>query len=243
MTDATTIPDGPAKPMPRLWARVSLRTGTTIQTAATAVGVACLYGATHLHASRPAQLALLALGWLAIYLDTHAIAHVAVGRAVGIGFRGYGIRGTDHPENYPPGIRQVMSVLPMWCALTDKTSMRTATRWSKATMFAAGETATTIASIAAAGYAARAGLPGGRLLFSASVLWAIASTLTVAIVPKGDYTKALCALGWRQQATAATTSRQGRARFFDLNRPGGAAASDAMPRSAEASSPSPPTSH
>jgi hypothetical protein len=41
------------------------------------------------------------------------------------------VRGTDHPENYPPGVRQLMSGLPMWSALTDKASMRQAGRWAK----------------------------------------------------------------------------------------------------------------
>ena len=125
---------------------------------------------------------------------------MAVGRAAGIRFRAYGVRGTDHPENYPPGVRQLMSVLPMWSALTDKASMRQAGRWAKAAMFAAGETSTTVVSIAAAAYAARAGIPGGHALLAGSIVWAIAATITTAIVPKGDYAKALRALGWRKPA-------------------------------------------
>ena len=143
---------------------------------------------------------MLLVGWLAIYISSHAIAHVAVGRAVGIRFRAYGVRGTDHPENYPPGVRQLMSVLPMWSALTDKASMRQAGRWAKAAMFAAGETSTTVASIAAAAYAAHAGIPGGH-------------------VPKGDYTKALRVLGWRK-APAVKPARPSRERATGPNRRG-----------------------
>ena len=189
-----------AAPMPKLWARFSVRTGTLIQAAGIATGAGALGAAAHLHAPGGFRLALLAAGWLAIYLSSHAIAHVAVGRAAGIRFRAYGVRGTDHPENYPPGVRQLMSVLPMWSALTDKASMRQAGRWARAAMFAAGETSTTVVSIAAAAYAARTGTPGGHALLAGSILWAIAATITTAIVPKGDYAKALRALGWRKPA-------------------------------------------
>jgi hypothetical protein len=85
----------------------------------------------------------------------------------------YSVRGTDHPENYPPGVRQLMSVLPMWSALTDKASMRQADRWAKAAMFAAGETSTIVVSIAAAAYAARTGTPGGHVLLAGSIVWVI----------------------------------------------------------------------
>ena len=77
--------------------------------------------------------------------------------------------------------------------------------------------ATTVASIAAAGYAARTHTPGGHALLAGSILWAIAATITTAIVPKGDYAKALRALGWRKptaprpaQVTRERTSGPGR---------------------------------
>ena len=193
--------------MPKLWAKFSVRTGTLVHLAGLAAG---LVAAAHLRAAASIRLAALVVGWLAIYLSSHAIAHVAVGRAVGIRFRAYGVRGTDHPENYTPGVRQLMSVLPMWSALTDKASMRQAGPWAKAAMFAAGETSTTVVSIAAAAYAARTHTPGGHALLAGSILWAIAATVTTAIVPKGDYAKALRALGWRKPAAArqAQVTRQ-----------------------------------
>ena len=84
-------------------------------------------------------------------------------------------------------------------------------------MFAAGETSTTVVSIAAAAYAARTHTPGGHALLAGSIVWAIAATITTAIVPKGDYAKALRALGWRKaatpkpaQATRARTTGPGR---------------------------------
>jgi hypothetical protein len=199
-----------AAPMPKLWARFSVRTGTLIQVAGIAAGAGVLGAAAYLHAPGGFRLALMGAGWLAIYLSSHAIAHVTVGLVAGIRFRAYGVRGTDHPENYPPGVRQLMSALPMWSALTDKASMRQAGRWAKAAMFAAGETSTTVVSIAAAGYAARTHTPGGHALLAGSIVWAIAATITTAIVPKGDYAKALRALGWRKPAARPARVSRGR---------------------------------
>ncbi len=196
------------KPMPRIWHTFTVRTGDLIQTAGI-LGGAALIGASVIHATpTAARVALLLTGWLALYLCSHAIAHTVVGRAVGIRFRAYGVRGTDHPENYPPGIRQLMSALPMWSALTDKASMHEATPRAKAAMFAAGETSTTAVSIASAAIAAHARVPGAHMLLTASIFWAIAATITVAIVAKGDYSKALRALGLRKPLEASARTRE-----------------------------------
>jgi hypothetical protein len=96
-----------------------------------------------------------------------------------------------------------MAAMPFWSVVTDKTSMRAAAPWKKALMFAAGETATTICSIAAAYAAMTAGVPGGGILFWATVAWNAVSTITVARTPKGDYAKALRALRARPAPQAA----------------------------------------
>jgi hypothetical protein len=57
-------------------------------------------------------------------------------------------------------------------------------------MFAAGETATAICSIGAAYAVMVTGVPGGRILFLATVAWNAVSTIVVARTPKGDYAKA-----------------------------------------------------
>jgi hypothetical protein len=142
----------------------------------------------------PVRLVIALAGFLIIYDCSHAIGHYLAGRAVGILFRFYGIRGTDHPEDYPPGFRQLMSAAPFWSVVTDKDSMRVAAPWKKALMFAAGETSTAICSIAAAYAVMATGVPGGSLLFWATVIWNAVSTVVVARTPKGDYAKALRAL-------------------------------------------------
>lgn len=57
---------------------------------------------------------LMIVGLWTVYLNCHAIAHYAAGRLVGFRFRGYGVAGTDHPEVYPPGIRQLMQAAPFY---------------------------------------------------------------------------------------------------------------------------------
>ena len=179
---------------PPLWKKLSIARGNLIQAIGLAAGAALLALAAMTTGPSPARLAVALLGFLVIYDCSHAIGHYLAGRAVGIRFRFYGIRGTDHPEDYPPGFRQLMSAVPFWSVVTDKDSMRTAAPWKKALMFAAGETSTAICSIAAAYTAMATGVPGGRILFLATVVWNAVSTVVVARTPKGDYAKALHAL-------------------------------------------------
>jgi len=173
---------------------MSVVTGNIVQLLGLVVGAAFLILAAYLSIATIARVILMLLGWFVIYVCCHAIAHWAIGRAAGIRFRGYGVRGTDHPENYPPGVRQVMSVMPFFTALTEKASMQQASRTAKAAMFSAGETSTTICSLLAAGYAWLSGTPGGFTLFVVTVFWDIGATIVTALVPRGDYAKAIRAL-------------------------------------------------
>jgi hypothetical protein len=186
--------------LPKLWFRLSEASGNAVQVAGLVLGAALLYVAAQLHASSIVRIVLMILGWLMIYICCHAIAHWAVGRLVGIRFRGYGVRGTDHPESYPPGLRQVMSLFPFFSALTQKASMQQASPVAKALMFSAGETSTTICSLLAAAYAWLSGIPGGFALFVFSVCWAIGATISTSIIPRGDYAKALRTLRGASQA-------------------------------------------
>ena len=145
----------PVTPRPPLRTKLSVARGNAIQAAGLAVGAALLAPAATMPGPSPARLIVALAGYLVIYDCSHAIGHYLAGRAVGIRFRFYGIRGTDHPEDYPPGFRQLMSAMPFWSVVTDKASMGAAAPWKKALMFAAGETATAICSLAAA-YAAMA---------------------------------------------------------------------------------------
>lgn len=136
----------------------------------------------------------LVLGIVIAYLDTHQAGHYLVGRPLGIGFRGIGLRGTDHPEVYPPGLRQVVSVLPMCEALTEPTSRRAAGRFALAAMYGAGKTATTVCAVGAAGAAAAAHAPWGLDALSVVAILSAASSAVVAVISEGDYAKARHAL-------------------------------------------------
>jgi hypothetical protein len=162
-----------------------------VQLTGLVLGAGVLFLAAHLQAGAAVRIVLMLLGWLVIYICCHAIAHWTVGRLVGIHFRGYGIRGTDHPQNYPPSLRQLMSVMPFFTALTEKASMQQASSTAKAAMFSAGETSTTLCSLLAAGYAWLSGTPAGFTLFIVTLCWDIGSTIVTAIVPRGDYSKAI----------------------------------------------------
>jgi hypothetical protein len=136
-----------------------------------------LYLAAHLQAAGAVRVALMLVGSVIIYDYCHAVFHWAVGRLLGIRFRSYGARGTDHSETYPLGIRQFMSVMPFFTAMTQRESMREASPTAKALMFAAGETGTTVVSLVAAFYAWQSGIPGGGLLFWVMVGWTVAATI------------------------------------------------------------------
>ena len=90
---------------------------------------------------------LAVLGILAVYLCCHAIAHWLVGRLVGLRFAYIGVRGTDHPEAYPPVLRQVMAATPMFTTVSTKRSRASVGRRAMAAYFAAGETSTTICTV------------------------------------------------------------------------------------------------
>ena len=184
----------PVAPRPPLRMKLSIASGNLIQAAGLAAGAALLALAAAMTGPGLVRLAAALAGFLAVYDCSHAVGHYLAGRAVGIRFRFYGIRGTDHPEDYPPGFRQLMSAVPFWTVVTDKDSMRAAAPWKKALMFASGENATALCSLAAAYAVMAGGVPGGRILFLGTVIWNAVSTVTVARTPKGDYAKALRAL-------------------------------------------------
>src|SRR5436305_11103613 len=179
------------RPLPKLWFRLSETGGNVVQLAGLVLGAMLLYLAAHLATADGVRILLMLLGWLVIYICCRAIADWAVGRLVGIRFRGYGVRGTDHPENYPPVLRQVMSIIPFFSALTEKPSMQQASAVAKALMFSAGETSTNICSLLAAGYAWFSRIPGGSTLFIVTVFWNLGSTITTTIIPRGDYAKSI----------------------------------------------------
>ena len=135
--------------------RYTVAQGTAYQVWGLISGAALLALATQLKTGAGAT-AVMIVGFVTVYLNCHTLAHYLAGRAVGLRFRGYGVRGTDHPEVYPPGIRQLMQAAPFYVALSTKESRDQASGRAKAIYYAAGETSTAICSIAYAAIAAAA---------------------------------------------------------------------------------------
>jgi len=181
-------------PRPPFWLRLPIVTANLIQLVGLIAGAVILYIDAHLQSSDVVRVILMLIGWFAIYICCHAIAHWLIGRLVGIEFQGYGLRGTDHPENYSGVMRSIMNALPTFTVMTKKASMQQARPVAKALMFAAGETSTAICSIFAGWYAWQAGIPGGLVLFVVMVIFNLMSTVVTATIPRGDYNKAWRAL-------------------------------------------------
>jgi hypothetical protein len=134
---ATTITQTPTtSPKRSFRRRYTVAQGTAYQVWGVISGSAPLALATQLKTGAGAT-ALMIAGFIIVYLNCHALAHYLAGRAVGLRFRGYGVRGTDHPEVYPPGIRQLMQAAPFYVALSTKESRERASGRAKAIYYAA----------------------------------------------------------------------------------------------------------
>ncbi|MGZ4218100.1 MAG: hypothetical protein ACXVS6_23945 [Solirubrobacteraceae bacterium] len=190
---AITAPNLIAKPKRSFRRRYTVARGNAYQAAGIAAGAGLLAAAAQLRANSIATGLMLA-GFTTVYLNCHAIAHYLAGRLVGLRFRGYGVRGTDHPEVYPPGIRQLMQAAPFYVTLSTKDSRQNASRWAKAIYYAAGETSTAICSIAYAAIATVANIPGAHTLLLAMIVFNAISTIVTTRSPTGDYGKAIRAL-------------------------------------------------
>lgn len=186
--------DQPRRAYPPFWIRLSILQGNLCQIAGLVIGAGLIYLAAHLPTSWLAQLSLLMIGNFLIYICCHSLAHWLVGRLVGIRFIGYGIRGTNHPDDLSPFMRRILTRIPMFTALTEKTSMRQASPLARALMFAAGETSTIICLLLVAFYAWLNGLPGGILWPIIATLMSISAAYSTATMPTGDYAKAIKAL-------------------------------------------------
>jgi hypothetical protein len=190
----------PVVPRPPFWMRLSIMAGNLLQLAGLAAGSGVLYLAVHWRAGTFMQVALMILGWLIIYICCHSLAHWLVGRLVGIRFRGYGIRGTDHPEELGTILRALLTRLPMFTAITDKQSMQRASPLAKALMFAAGETSTILCVILVGVYVWQSHIPGGVLWLIIPILMSVEAVISTSRMPRGDYAKARRALHGNSQA-------------------------------------------
>ncbi len=184
----------PAVPRPPFWMHFSVTMGNLIQLAGIAIGIWVMYVAAHLDTVTLLRVILMILGWLIIYICCHSLGHWSVGWLVGIRFKGYGLRGTDHPEEFGPAMRRIMSRFPMFTAITEKPSMEKASPMAKALMFGAGETSTIVCMILTSLYAWKSNTPGGLILLVVTILMSLSAVVSTSKMPKGDYAKAIRAL-------------------------------------------------
>ncbi len=179
---------------PPFWLRLSIATGNLLQLAGILAGGSAMYAAAHADMAGILRVLLTILGWLFIYLCCHSLGHWFVGRLAGIRFRGYGIRGTDHPEALSPAMRAVLSRVPMFTALTEKESMQKASPAGRALMYAAGESASILCTFLAGLYAWKSHIPGGIIFLAVAILMGITGVVSTIRIPRGDFAKALRAL-------------------------------------------------
>ncbi len=179
---------------PPFWFKLSVPAGTLLQAAGVTVGAWLMTVGAHAPAAALLRVLIIFAGWLLIYICCHSLGHWLVGTLVGIRFQGYGVRGTDHPDELSPVLRFVLTRLPMFTAITDKDSLRRARPVAKALMFAAGETSTILAVFLSGLYVWRSGVPGGLVWFLISVLMCISGLIQPLRMPRGDYAKARRAL-------------------------------------------------
>ncbi len=181
-------------PRPPFWMRLSIASGNLLQMAGVVSGCAILYAGAHLVAIAILRVLLFMFGWLIVYICSHSLGHWLVGWLVGIRFREYGIRGTDHPNDLNPFMRAVLTRLPMFTAITDKASMEKASPLAKALMFGAGETSTILCTVLAGLSAWLNHVPGGVIFLILAILMSVTGVISTSRMTRGDYAKARQAL-------------------------------------------------
>ena len=137
---------------------------------------------------------LAVLGIVLTAFCSHAIGHWLVGRLAGLRFAYIGVRGTDHPETYPPVMRQVLSAVPMFTTVSTRRSREAAGRWALAAYFAAGQTTAIIGWVGTAVLARTLSIPGSTIILAIMIAWAAGTALIASFTAKGDYAKARAAL-------------------------------------------------
>jgi hypothetical protein len=180
-------------PRRKIFGRVSIISGNTVQIAGLAAACAALALARSAHSKLAAIIAMLA-AWTLLYFFCHGIAHWAVGRILGIRFAFYTVGGTEHPEGYPTGLRWLFEHLPFFGVQTQKVSMQKASPLAKAIMWSAGVTSSAVVPTLGALCAWSAGVPGSKPFLIFAVFWSIGTLASNWRSSTGDYSKARRAL-------------------------------------------------
>jgi hypothetical protein len=183
-----------ATPKRRVFARLSIVAGNTLQIAGILAAWFALRASRSAHSTTMAVVTMV-LAWVLLYFSTHAIAHWLVGRAAGIRFLYYTVGGTGNPEGWPPGIRWIFERFPFLGVQTEKLSMQNASPGRKALMWSAGVTSSAILPTLGAFWAWRSGVPWSGWFFLFALGWAFGTLASNWTSRTGDYSKARRALG------------------------------------------------
>src|ERR1700686_2661667 len=180
-------------PRRKIFGRVSIISGNTVQIAGLAAACAALALAKSTP-SKPAAIIAMIAAWLLLFFFCHGIAHWAVGRILGIRFAFYTVGGTEHPEGYPTGLRWVFEHLPFFGVQTDKASMQKASPVAKAIMWSAGVTSSAVVPTLGALCTWRGDVPGSNPFLIFAVFWASGPLASNWRSRTGGYSKARRAL-------------------------------------------------
>jgi hypothetical protein len=184
----------PGHPRPPFWVKLPVLAGNLLQLGGIAAGVLLIVAAASTRTAPAASAVLAVLGIILTAFCSHAIGHWLVGRLAGLRFAYIGVRGTDHPETYPPVMRQVLSAVPMFTTVSTRRSREAAGRWALAAYFAAGQTTAIIGWVGSAVLARTLDIPGSIIILAIMIAWAAGTALIASFSAKGDYAKARAAL-------------------------------------------------
>jgi hypothetical protein len=195
MNAATSSPEyRRTHPRPPFWAKLPVLAGNLLQLGGIAAGVLLVIAAATVRSAAAASAVLAVFGIVLTAFCSHAIGHWLAGRLAGLRFAYIGIRGTDHPETYPPVVRQVLSVLPMFTTVSTQRSRAAAGRWALAAYYAAGQTTAILGWLGSATLARTLNIPGSTIILAIMIAWAAGTALIACFTSKGDYAKARAAL-------------------------------------------------
>jgi len=190
---SSTAP-GSAQSRPPFWARLPVLAGNLIQLGGIILGVLLIVLAAGVSSVAVASAAIAVVGIVLVAFSSHSIGHWLAGRLVGLRFAYIGVRGTDHPETYPPGVRQIFSIMPMFTMVSTRRSREAAGRWALAAYFASGQTTAVVGWVVSAILTRVLNVPGSRVILPVVVVWAVGTVLVAIFNAKGDYAKAGAAL-------------------------------------------------
>lgn len=180
-------------PQRKIFGRLSISAGNTLQIAG--VAVACLaLAAARFSASKVLAIVAMLFAWILLYFFCHGIAHWFAGHLVGIRFAFYTVGGTGNPEAYPGILRWVFEHLPFFGVQTEKVSMQAASPSAKAIMWSAGVTSSAVVPTLSAVYAFHFRVPASTPFLVFAVIWAIATLASNWTSRSGDFSKARRAL-------------------------------------------------